>query len=367
MDDDLLRERLASYAAHGEETAGAPQPTVIRRRARRLYGRRALMVTLVALVALAGVQAVRGVLVRELPAVRPTPPAPTPALTRGPLPPSFVADSPRGLVVVSTATGKVIRVLAPPLPADTSLGTLGRAYQPVVSGDRSTVYYGGDCTGQRGAVYRRPLAGGRPTKVADGSGIALTGSADGARLAWVDQRCVDQTQERVTVRDLNGGTQRYWTIPAGVSVGGLVLSPDSGRLAILVARSGQPTVQLRTLDLSRSGSVLDGRVLPPPDATCQFTRVAYRPGFGQLAVVERCPAGASDRLRLLYLDPASGAPQAPPLVFQGRSTMVGGLDFDRGGTHLIYTLLEQDPPDVTWRYSGGGSVRIGEGYRNPTW
>jgi hypothetical protein len=367
MGDDLLRERLASYAAHGEEAAGPQEPTVIHRRARRLYGRRALMVMLVALVALAGVQAVRGVLVRELPAVRPVPPAPGPAPAGGPLPSSFVADSPRGLVVVSTATGTVIRVLAPPLPADTSLGTLGRPYQPVVSGDRSTVYYGGDCTGQRGVVYRRPLAGGRPTKVADGSGIALTGSADGTRLAWVDQRCLNQTPERVTVLNLDDGTQHHWTIPAGVSVGGLALSPDGGRLAILVAPSGQPTLQLRTLDLSREGSVLDGRVLPPPDTTCQFTQAAYRPGFGQLAVVERCPAGAHDRLRLLYLDPASGAPQAPPLVLHGGATGVGGLDFDRSGTHLIYLLVEQDPPDFTWRYSDSRSVRIGQGYRNPTW
>jgi hypothetical protein len=370
MDDDLLRERLASYAAHGEEAAGPPQSTAIRRRARRLYGRRALTVTLVALVALAGVYVIRGMLVRELPAVRPAPPAPGPAPARGPLPPSFVADSPRGLVVASTATGKVIRVLAPPLPADTSLGTLGRPYQPVVSGDRSTVYYGGDCTGQRGAIYRRPLAGGHTTKVADGSGIALTGSADGTRLAWVDQPCVYQTQERVTVRDLDGGTQRHWTIPAGVYVGGLALSPDGGRLAMLVARSGQPTVQLRTLDLTRSGSVLDGRVLTLPDTGCEFTQaaqVAYRPGFGQLAVVERCRADAPDQLRLLYLDPASGAQQARHLVFHGGSTTVGGLDFDRSGSHLIYVLVEQDPPDFTWRYSDGGSVRIGEGYRNPSW
>jgi hypothetical protein len=367
MGDDLLRERLASYAAHGEEAAAPAEPTVIRRRARRLYGRRALAVTAVALVALVGAQAVRGVTVWELPAVRPVRPAPGSAPAGGPLPSSFVADSPRGLVVASTSTGEVIRVLAPRLPADTSLGTLGRPYQPVVSGDRSRVYYGGDCTGQRGAVYRRPLAGGRPTKVADGSGIALTGSADGARLAWVDQRCFNQTQERVTVHDLNGGTQHHWPIPAGMRVGGLALSPDGSRLAMLVARSGQHRAQLRTLDLSRSGSILDGRVLRSPDATCEFTQAAYRPGFGQLAVVERCPAGASDRLRLLYLDPASGAPQAPPLVFHGGATGVGGLDFDRSGAHLIYLLVEQNPPDFIWRDSDSGSVRIGEGYRNPSW
>ena len=71
------------------------------------------------------------------------------------------------------------------------------------------------------------------------------------------------------------------------------------------------------LDLTRNGSVLDGRVLTSPDA--------------------------------------------------GGTTSVGGLDFDRSGTHLIYVLVEQDPPDFTWRYSDGGSVRIGEGYRNPSW
>jgi hypothetical protein len=367
MGDDLLRERLASYAEHGEEAARPPEPAVIRRRARRLHGRRTLVVAAVALVAVAGLQAIRGAGIREVPVVRPVPPAPGPTPARAPLPSSFVADSARGLVVVATATGKVLRVLAPPRPPDTSLGTLGSPYDPVVSGDRSTVYYGGDCTGHRGAIYRRPVAGGPATKVADGSGIALTLSADGSRLAWVDQRCFDGTQERVTVRDLERGTQRHWPIPAGVGVSGLTLSPDGGRLAAAVVVSGQPAMQLRLLDLSSGDSVLDGRVLAPPDAGCELIDAAFRPGFGQLAVVERCPAGTPDRLKLLYLDPGSGTLRARPMVFHGGSTAVRGLDFDRSGTHLIYFLVEKDPPDFTWRYDQGRPAKIGEGYRNPSW
>jgi hypothetical protein len=195
----------------------------------------------------------------------------------------------------------------------------------------------------------------------------LTGSADGARLAWVDQRCLDQTLERVTVHNLADGTQQYWAIPAAVRVGRLALSPDGDRLAMLVGRSGRPTVELRTVDLSRSGSILDGRVLASPDAGCQFSQAAYRPGDEQLAVVESCPAGAPDRLRLLHLDPASGARQAPPLVFHRGTAAVGALDFDPSGTHLIYVLVQQDQSNATWRSGNGKTVRIGEGYRNPSW
>jgi hypothetical protein len=355
MADDLLRQRLAGYAAHGEEASAPPPSAVIRRRSRRLRGRRLLAVAVAALVVVTGVQAIGRIATRQVPTLRPAGP-----------PSRFVADAAQGLVVVSTATGQVERVLAPPLTPDTSLGTLGSPYDPVVSGDGSTVWYGGDCTGERGMVYQRPVDGGPPAKVAEGSGFDLSLSADGSTLAWVDRRCTDELQERVTVHDLDRGTQRHWLIPASVRVSALAVSPDGHRLAMVTGAVDRSPARLRLLDLGREGSVLDGRVLAP-GGDCQPLDAIYRPGSGQLAVAERCPGASPDRLQLRYLDPANGAPIGRPQVLVRGDSVVRGLDFDAAGDHLVYTLVSADQPYVTWQDDQGRPTRIGEGYRNPTW
>jgi hypothetical protein len=356
MRDDLLRERLAGYAAHGEELARPPEPAAIRRRARRHYGGRVLALVAVALLTFAGVQAVRTALVGGVPPVRPAP-------TRS----SFVASDAGGrLVVVSADSGKLLRILAP--PRDDYIRGTGPGYGPVVPGDRSAVYYAGACTGVRGAVWRQPLDGGRPIKVADGTGISLTISEDGSTLAWVDQRCKGLHQERLTVRDLRRGTERHWLLESvNESAYGLALSPDGRRLAMMLSPPGQ--LELRVLDTTGQGSLLDGRLLHVPDAGCQpEPPLAYRPGSGELAVVELCgPLNRSQR-RLIYVDEATGVLRARPLVFPGSAatTVVIGLDFDRSGTRLIYGL-GRNQSWSTWEYRQGGSVKLGDGYAVPSW
>jgi hypothetical protein len=361
MRDDQLRERLASYAAHGEELARPPEPAMIRRRARRRYGGRVLAVVVVALVTLAGVQAIRINAARELPALRPVPTVS-----------SFVAGDRQGrLVVAASATGKLVRVLAP--PRSDQVAGVGPLYHPVVPGDRSAVYYAGACTGtgRWGAIYRQPLDGGRPTRVADGTGTWLTVSEDGSTLAWVDTRCDRPLghQDRVTVRDLQRGTERHWPI-ASESAYGLALSPDGRRLAMIWS-SGPQSGGLLVLDVGGAGRLRDGRLLRWPDAGCQpGTPVAYRPGWGQLAVVERCGPlyQPSQQLRLVYVDEATGVVRERPLALPAWATDTGvnGLDFDRSGTRLIYGL-SRDGSVSTWEYRQGGSVKLGDGYTAPSW
>jgi hypothetical protein len=357
MRDDQLRERLASYGARGEELAHPPEPAAIRRRARRHYGGRVLAVVAVALLTFAGVQAVRTALVGEVPPVRPAP-----------APSSFVAGDAHGrLVVVSGDTGKALRVLAPPR-ADYIQG-IGLGYRPVVPGDRSAAYYGGACTGVRGTVWRQPLDGGRPTKVADGRGTSLTVSEDGSTLAWVDQRCNGLRQERVTVRDLRRGTERHWPLEGVGEAYGLTLSPDGRRLAMILSAAHGP-FELRVLDTTGQGGLLDGRLLHLPDAGCQpEPPLAYRPGSGQLAVVESCGPLNRSQLRLVYVDEATGTVRARPPVFPAWVAMTGviaGLDFDHSGTQLIYGLSRNNALS-TWEYRQGGSVKLADGYAMPTW
>jgi hypothetical protein len=355
MRDDQLRERLASYGARGEELAHPPDLAAIRRRARRHYGGRGLVLMAVALLTFAGVQAVRTALVEQVPPVRPVPP-----------PASFVAGDAQGrLVVASGDTGKLLRVLAPPR-ADYIQG-VGLGYRPVVPGDRSSVYYGGACTGVRGTVWRQPLGGGPPTKVADGRGTSLTVSEDGSTLAWVDQRCKGLRQERVTVRDLRRGTERHWPLESVGEAFGLALSPDGRRLAMIL--SAPREFELRVLDTTGQGSLLDGRLMHLPDAGCQpEAPLAYRPGSGQLAVVEQCGPLNRPQLRLIYVDEATGTVRARPLVFPAWAAMTGviGLDFDHSGTQLIYGL-SRNKALSTWEYRQGGSVKLADGYAGATW
>jgi hypothetical protein len=268
-------------------------------------------------------------------------------------------------VVVSAGTGKLLRVLAPPR-ADYIQG-VGLGYRPVVPGDRSAVYYGGACTGVRGTVWRHPLDGGPPTKVADGSGNGLTVSEDGSTLAWVDQRCKGLRQERVTVRGLRRGTERHWPLKGVDAAYGLALSPDGQRLAMILTAPRQ--FELRVLDTTGQGSLLDGRLLHVPDAGCQpEPPLAYRPGSGQLAVVEQCGPLNRPQLRLIYVEEATGVVRARPLMFPAWAAMTGviGLDFDRSGTQLIYGLSRNNALS-TWEYRQGGSVKLADGYALPTW
>jgi len=95
--------------------------------------------------------------------------------------------------------------------------------------------------------------------------------------------------------------------------------------------------------------------------------LSYRPGPGQLAVVERCgPIDRPQQRRLVDLDEATGSVRARPLVVPAWVTGVGGLHFDASGTRAIYSL-SRDLSSSTWAYHEGAPVKLGDGYGAPAW
>src|SRR6266568_3393378 len=82
---------------------------------------------------------------------------------------------------------------------------------------------------------------------ADGSSVAFAHMTPARTGAIVGPSCHAET---LVVRALASGNQRVWTIPPGVSLDGLQLSPDATQLAYLLRRDSaglQPSLHLLPL------------------------------------------------------------------------------------------------------------------------
>jgi len=361
MHDDLLREQLMSYARDGAEHAFQPGPSGIHRRARRHYQRLAAL-------AVTGVLAAGGIglglglgRAGSVPIVNhPNPPvtvAPRPA---GP-PESFVtaisgspgADS-RDLAVVSTATGELLRSLAPMSSASSFF---------TVTGDRRWVYF--PATTPSPGIYRVPYAGGTATRV---TGIAepaeLAVSPDGAQLAW---EVTSGNRPAVRVRDLARGREHLLPVPGpllgprAISRGLWAWSPDSRQLAVLVLHGiSTGHVELMTVDAAtgtwRHRFNFDARHGGGPEC-CEA--IAWPAGSRRLAVVRSVygAGGVVRAHRLVYVHPATGATTNGPVLAGRDQTFYPRLDIDASGRYLLFGV--QDTHSVTTWWSGGGRpVRV---------
>lgn len=295
--------------------------------------------------------------------------APRPA---GP-PDSFVAVISGGagadsgdLAVVSTATGQMVRSLAP-LPSTSPFFTVTR--------DRRWVYF--PSTSPSPGIYRVPYAGGAVTKV---TGIAepnvLAVSPDGSTLAW---NVMVGDRPALRVRDLARGRERVLPVPGPISgprmtsLGAWTWSPDSRQLAVLVGHGIESGyVELMTVDAGtgawRHRFNFDGRHGGGPECC---VAIDWPAGSRRLVVV-KAVYGNDSRVRahrLLRLDPASGATTLGP-VLAGRDQLVHSrLDSDPSGRYLLFGL--QGLRSVsTWWWSGGKPVlvkRITIGNQAPAW
>ena len=176
----------------------------------------------------------------------------------------FVAhDARHRLVVVDSATFQTIRVLDsfddPTTPAPPGEpGGMGRYLGPMaVSPDGKTVYFEVCCEPAVGEIYRIPIEGGRPERVAYGTSPAV--SPDGTRLAVVemqDLRVINLATGDSTLIPIGSLVQP----PAGGQVMGLsqpAWSPDGSTLAyVLHVQLDQARVVVRSMtgDLALSGS-----------------------------------------------------------------------------------------------------------------
>lgn len=370
MRDDLLKEQLMRYATDGAEQAFQPGAADIRRRGRRHYQRLAALTVTGALVVAGGIGLGLGLRrAGSVPVVNPPPPAVTvpPAPHKAAPPESFVtvvhggagADS-GDLAVVSSATGEMIRSLAP------------ATYTPYsVSHDRRWVYYTSSLPSQ--GIYRVPYVGGAPEKVttvAETGGLAI--SPDGAKLAWEVQSGRSRNRPALRVRDLARGTERVLEVPGPLSGpetitrGHWAWSPDSRQIAMLVTHGiSSGYVELMTVDVAtgtwRHRFNFDARHGGGGQECC--VAMAWPAGGRGIAIVQTMvhPGGNVDdpsrTYRLTYVDPAIGATAPGIVLAAGRSLYPSGLDFDASGRYLLFAL--QDTHSVSTWWSGGGKpVRI---------
>jgi hypothetical protein len=361
MREEVLREQLLGYARDGAEQAAQPGPADIRRRARRHYRR---LAALTVVLAAGGIGL--GLRAGSVPIVKPPRPPMTVAPHKAAPPESFVtviqggagADS-GDLAVVSTATGEMIRSLAP--ATDTAF---------TVSHDRRWVYYTSTFPSQ--GIYRVSLAGGvaeKVTTVAESSALAV--SPDGAKLAWEVLSGKSRNRPALRVRDLARGTERVLPVPGPrsgpetISRGHWAWSPDSRQIAMLVTHGiSRGYVELMTVDVAtgrwRHRFNLDAKHVGGHECC---VAMAWPAGGRGIALVRTTvdpgsnPGDPSLTYRLVYVNPTTGAATPGVVLAAGRSVYPWPLDFDASGRYVLYGL--QDTNTVsTWWSKGGEPVRV---------
>jgi dipeptidyl aminopeptidase/acylaminoacyl peptidase len=346
MRDEELRSRLQALAVAGQ---AAPEPAIgaVRRRGRRkLQGRAALL--LVGVLAVAG--GVRlGSEALDRSRLGPVPPVVAPS---GPpaavAPATFVGqigDGPsRRTVIVDASSGRVVRQVPgserrSELATDAVVGPdLKTMYLPAAGGGGAAACDAGWTQVDLATGARRPAFGGL-------TGVgAFSLSDDGRTLAYLHTTgppVPDQARFRTTcrselvVRDLAGGGQRAWTVPPGVSVEGLQLSPDATRLVFLLDRGTGGARPLHVLPLSGTGSVTDGDDLPAA-GDCGATSWRFLDGRRLLALGSRgCGGGPYDNLLVRYDLETREVESTVPL---GLPVEPFALDVDRTGRHVLVAL-----------------------------
>ena len=361
MRDEQLKEQLMSYARDGAEQAFQPGAADLRRRARRHY-RRLAALTVTGVLAAGGIGLGLGLgRAGSVPTVnRPRPPATVAPKPAGP-PDSFVtvisggagADS-GDLAVVSTATGEMLRSLAP--MANTSPFF-------TVTGDRRWVYF--PATTPSPGIYRVPYAGGPATKVTDlAEPAVLAVSPDGSKLAW---EVMAGNRPALRVRDLARGSERVLPLPGplsgprAISRGSWTWSPDSRQLAMLVTHGiSSGYVELTTVDAAtgtwRHRFNFDARHGGGPEC-CEA--IAWPAGSRRLAAVRAVygDGGVARAHQLLRIDPATGATTPGPVLAGQDLTFHPHLDVDPSGRYLLFSV--QGPRSVsTWWWKDGKPVLI---------
>ena len=370
MRDEELRSRLQALAVAGQAAARPTTIAAVRRRSRRKVQSGIVMVLAGLLVAGAGVQLLADTAQRR--SIGPVPPVAPPA---GPpaavAPDSFVGQVGSGparrTVIIDARTGRIVRQV----PGSDRQSDL--AADAVVSPDLRSEYIP--------ATSSTPTAACQPswTQIDLASGArraafgGLTGvgefslSADGRWLAFVHttppgpgstprigSNC---RTEQLVVRELASGRQRGWTIPPGVLVEQVQLSPDATQLAYLLTQAPGEQRALHLLPLAGTTSVTQGFYLPQA-GDCPVSTVRFL-GSRRLLVLggRGCNTGPVVRL-LVDFDLSSGQVSRRPLGLPGE---VFSIDADRTGRHVIIAAAgkpNQQRPATVYLLRGGRPQRV---------
>jgi hypothetical protein len=276
------------------------------------------------------------------PVVPVAPPSGPPAAVA---PDTFVAQvgdgASRRTVIVDARTGRVVRRVPgtdrrSDVPADAVVGPdLRSLYLPAVGpGPGSACDAGWTqvdlATGARRPAFTGLTGVGEFSLSGDGRTLAYVHTSGPAALdrAQFQMRC----HTELVVRELAGGRQRVWAVPAGGSVRGLQLSPEGTRLVYLLARGDGGDARLHLLPLAGTSSAADGHDLPVagdcPPAMWRFLddrRLLVLGGQG-------CATGRYDNL-LVRVDLETRQVLSTTLL--GLPVEPFGLDVDRSGGHVL--------------------------------
>lgn len=288
---------------------------------------------------------------------------PTTTTTEAPtaprLPETVVASTPEGrLVVMSSATGRVMRVL------DRGRGAGSRIV--AVALGRDDVYFwrgdeasGGDESCPRPSIERVPLTGGTTSRVGRGSYPAL--SPDGARLAYVGLPDAQCRNRPLIVRDLASGAERRYPsgdagAPGDFCCVWLAWSPEGDHLAY--ARAVADTYEVRLLDVGRGTTARVGGGTGGES----WEHPVFRPSPPHLLVVARRP-GRGSGSRLLEVDPATGqhVVSTAPLPTTDRNII--DLDVDASGAYVLYVTDDFR----AYRLEGGKATPVATGVTEADW
>jgi hypothetical protein len=344
MRDEELRLRLQALAVAGQVDPTPATIAAVRRRAHRKVQGMVAMVLVGLLLAGVGVR-----LLPEAAQRRSIGPAPVLAPPGGPpaavAPKTFVGQvgngSTRQTVIIDAGTGRIVRQV-PGSQRQTAM-----AVDAVVSPDLRSMYLPATGLGPSAACgagwtqvdlatgARRPAFGGLTgvgqfSLSADGSSVAFVHITAARTGAIAGPSC---HAEALVVRALASGEQRVWTIPPGVSLEQLQLSPDSTQLAYLLQReaTGQPS--LHVLPLTGTSSVTQGRDLPTT-GDCPMSDPRFAGASGPLLALggRGCATGPLENL-LVEFDLGTGrVASSVPLGLPGE---IFSIDVDRSGQYVI--------------------------------
>ena len=284
------------------------------------------------------------------------------------LPAEFAAELDGRIVVVSAATGRVVRRL-------TSEQAGGGASRPAVSPDGRTVWFSrgdGSCAAHLAWV----AAAGGAERSLPGSGESGPETTPLPRpgrdqLAYTRAGCAAGSSDTLVVGDLRGlhGHGQLGLVPLGWSRDG-----DH-----LLARASDRD-ELHALDIDDKGVIVDDRLLAPADGTagCQLGVVGFRPDDNDgYVAARRCQPSSGQAPRSLVLLNGRGRVGSTVLRLPRGQDFVGSPAFDRSGHSLLFSTAPIEAAsggsgdfDVTlWLWRDGDVRRLARQsrYDDPAW
>ena len=235
--------------------------------------------------------------------------------------------------------------------------------------DGVTLYYSQAVAACADKVYQVPVAGGRPTEIADG--LLPTPSPDGKLLAYLRiglQGCPGY--ESLFVRDLASGQETTWDL--GYETGGAAIGicrmawlPDSQRLVLNECIEEGDVLRLLDVVTDQGIALKDAPTVGPQDAGLSL--VGYHSATDGIAARKFCTGQqiaqgeCSESPAVVSIDPDTGEIVA---TFFDTSSDVQGMHFDLTGTYFLWSTYEG--ARVFWS-DGGDPVELARGYTVVIW